>query len=462
MDSQDTLPAEPPTTAVETDDQARAPTVEDKRRGVVPGSEKDYRRREANRLAAERSRIRAQEKYVTLKQTSKSLMEENERLKREIREAELESGIVHTETAPSPVPISRQQPASTPPVRGSGIGVNVGVGDTGDARIAHGTNSNHHDEHLLASSSEAQDSHSRTILAALMSGAVDDAFGPHGTEEEWMKGVEDMFKEAESSGRLGELAAVAAGQEDDEDLHHLDRETAGHGESPAQDHANAATPEQNDKQSEHEPASNTVAVEVPVTGGLPQPLRKLGFNADTAAAATSSAVAVAINAEVERLMRDDIAVTRATTMKYRKQILRLKNLQQAKQDGDDVKAAELEAEVDEEVEITSLPSAIFADDPSILRAVISVLEEDIIKTQNGLAPLREEVFVRSAEKVSEEANLASVIDELQDLDVEANDEQRYRMMSVLKTIRGYVGTLLANSHSDEVSTSLDGPFADSL
>jgi cell division protein FtsI/penicillin-binding protein 2 len=122
----------------------------------------------------------------------------------------------------------------------------------------------------------------------------------------------------------------------------------------------------------------------------------------------------------------------------------------------------LEAEVEEEVEITSLPSAIFADDPSILRAVISVLEEDSIKTQNGLAPLREEVFVRSAEKVSEEANLASVIDELQDLDVEANDEQRYRMMSVLKTIRGYVGTLLANSHSDEVSTSLDGPFADSL
>lgn len=72
--------------------------------------------------------------------------------------------------------------------------------------------------HQETSEQAQQDSHSRTILAALMSGAgmpgVEEyrADGQADNEEEasWMEGVESFIKESES-GRLGELAAAAVG-----------------------------------------------------------------------------------------------------------------------------------------------------------------------------------------------------------------------------------------------------------
>ncbi|KAK4683574.1 hypothetical protein P7C73_g6669, partial [Tremellales sp. Uapishka_1] len=170
-------------------------------RGIAPGSAADFRRREANRLAAERSRSRQHEKFAALEMAARVLGEENLRLKQEIarledeaeEEAEEEKGETHHE---------EMDDDNSP-----GVNVDVDV----EAQVQ---------EAIAASTSRSQEtqqaSHSRTILAALMSGAemssVDDAFRGAGEEAEasWMDGVEDLFKETES-GRLGELAAVAAG-----------------------------------------------------------------------------------------------------------------------------------------------------------------------------------------------------------------------------------------------------------
>ncbi len=255
-------------------------------------------------------------------------------------------------------------------------------------------------ETIQEDAQQAQDSHSRTILAALMSG-VDEAFAnPTGDAEadeaSWMQGVENLFKDAETSGRLGELAAVATGQGDE-----VAPETAV--ENPKQSETTQHT--------EESPSS-------------------AGYNRVLATAATVSAVAVAINAEMEKQLRDDLASTKAAIARVEREIARLRGEPTTDELDDGV------------VFTTPLPEDIMSTDPEVLRGQSTQMYELIGKLEADLPGHRETVLRIRDARIEDETKLAGVITELQALDSDGSEAEKEKIGAVLSSIGGYVGSML--------------------
>ena len=394
--------------------QSPAPEEKPKRaRGIVPGSSADFRRKEANRLAAVRSRYRAQDKKTLLQKKEGELKEENERLKGEI--AKLEADGVVDSTLGDIVDSSSISKPDPPPqedvevkvkvTKKGGIGVGRGVSAGASNDQPAGQDNEMEGDTEPTSGDAAQDSHSRTILAALMSDAVGDgdAFvpGEGGDEDEWMQGVEDMFKEAETSGRLGELAAVAAVRGDD-----------GDGEEEKEE-------EQGGEESGHEVV-------------LPRrELATLVYHPGQAIEATSSAMAVALNVEVERLLREDLVATKLAIGRVEKQIAQTR-------DGtfDDSLANNIGDDP------LSMPRAMFANDQGTLQRHAGEQREHIQKLQEGMQGHRASVMQAKQSKLNVESVLAGKVGELQALMKNQEGVEKERTANVLRELTGYIGSLL--------------------
>ena len=277
-----------------------------KKHRIVPGSSADFRRKEANRLAAERSRHRANKKQNALDVASEALEEENRRLKAELAELE---GSHPTSVAALP-----------------------SVDDT-DPEAAQ---------------------HSRTILAALMDG-VGDAMEK---DPNWIQGVENLIKEADASGRLGELATVASGRQD----------------GPPQAESSSTSKRKRK-------VGKTVA---------PRPVE------DQSSATT---VTVAINGEMEALLQDELAQTKATIVRIEREIAQLRG-EPMEQQEDPIEASEMvEAEV------------LYADVDHLVSRNLQVLAEaEAIKTT--LPGLREVAITAQDRRTEEGKRFKAAIDEL--------------------------------------------------
>ncbi|RSH91812.1 hypothetical protein EHS25_009182 [Saitozyma podzolica] len=403
-----------------------------KRTRIVPGSEADFRRKEANRLAAERSRIRAHEKAAGLEVAARSLEEENARLKEELArlEAEVGGGVgVQSQTE------TDGHATVTTTHTGNGVAVQQSQSQSqseSDFQSQPQPQTISVDDPGSDAATQAQnDVHSRNILAALMSDAGI-AGVEEGDEATWMQGVENFIKEAESSGRLGELAAVAAGQNDGE----------GEGNAGAEGEGADAQGGVSEDQAEEGDQSSSVPMQLEADTSSPSKPRVLGFTLAGAAQATASAIAVALNTEMERILRDDLAATKAAIARLEREIAHVR---------DSIPSAGgppvggIDVSSDEPSRPSSLPADVLDNDADAIRASSDTAQESIKRLEDELPELRNTVATMRDEKVKEETKMAEVIDELFVLGVDGgaqHNKQKEEVDSLLKAIGGYVGSLI--------------------
>ena len=398
------------------------------KRTLVRGSAADFRRREANRLAADRSRIRASEKRTSLESAYATLTEDNARLKAEIEKLERETG----------------HGGVVEPI--------------------------HEDEPEVSSGDHAQDSHSRTILAALMSAGQHETFetdmahaleGVGSGDDSWMQGMEDMLKDAESSGRLGELARLAAGRNgpaEGEGAEETDNDThpappAATADEPVEQTAEAEASDTADRLENTAPGSaetepprdgqRSVDTEDKTQDTLPATpgtvvLKKVEYDPGAALAAATSKIAVTINADMEKIIRDELAVTKAVLASVNKEIARLQALS-----GEERK---LDAWKRDPERVACLPNDVFSDDGSTLKNLADTGKAEVETLEARLPEFRGKVRAARGEKLQEEGQLAKVVMRLQKLGVDGgHEEDRGRTEKVLKGITGYVGQLLGTA-----------------
>jgi hypothetical protein len=405
-----------------------------KRTRIVPGSEADFRRKEANRLAAERSRIRAHEKAAGLEVAARSLEEENATLKAELArlEAEVGGGVgVQSQTE------TDGHATVTTTHTGNGVAVQQSQSQSqseSDFQSQPQPQTISVDDPGSDAATQAQnDVHSRNILAALMSDAGI-AGVEEGDEATWMQGVENFIKEAESSGRLGELAAVAAGQNDGEG--------EGEGNAGAEGEGADAQGGVSEDQAEEGDQSSSVPMQLEADTSSPSKPRVLGFTLAGAAQATASAIAVALNTEMERILRDDLAATKAAIARLEREIAHVR---------DSIPSAGgppvggIDVSSDEPSHPSSLPADVLDNDADAIRASSDTAQESIKRLEDELPELRNTVATMRDEKVKEETKMAEVIDELFVLGVDGgaqHTKQKEEVDSLLKAIGGYVGSLI--------------------
>jgi len=417
-----------PVTAPPPGSDATTPMLPKPKRTLVRGSAADFRRREANRLAADRSRIRASEKRASLETAYATLTEDNARLKAEIEKLEREAG-----HAGVPVPVPEEEPE-------------------------------------VSSGDHAQDSHSRTILAALMSAGQHETFetdmahaleGVGSGDDSWMQGMEDMLKDAESSGRLGELARLAAGRngpadgDGEEGLHgdvHVEA-PAVIGDAPMDGTAEEMATDTTDRPEqavsgpmETEPAKdgepnmdNTDRTHEGASTPAAVALKKVEYDADAALAAATSKIAVTINADMEKIIRDELAVTKAVLASVNKEIARLEALSEEER--------KVEAWKRDPERVACLPNDVFSDDGATLKLLADTGKAEVETLEARLPEFRGKVRAARGGKLREEGQLATVVMRLQKLAVygDHDDEGRSRTEKVLKGLTGYVGQLLGTA-----------------
>lgn len=429
----------PPATDTATPDgssSSKASKAKRERKVVIRGSEADLRRREANRMAADRSRSRAKERQAQIESTSKALSEEKARLEAEIAQLESQSSSARTLGQHS-IESASGMPNEAPEFAGTG--------------------------------NEAQDSHSRTILAALMSaGSVNEVFGgADGDDDAWMQGVEDMFKEAESSGRLSELAALAMGRNGPTGQQGpVDTQVAALEEVQElpEDRVIVATePDQGANVDEPvEPVESVAplnseevraAPDTNVNNGKASKFHKVEYSSTDAAAQTASAMAVLLNAEMERFLRDDIVASKAAITTVNKECERVKQLQETLET-----LAESDLVERDRVRINALPDMLLSVDVDSIMAETKATEEKIAALEASLPEIRESVKKIIEEKLQHESLLAAGVSELQGV-LESGTEGKESIVKLLKSITGYVAHLLHGSPDDvsfdHVSECLD-------
>ena len=270
------------------------------------------------------------------------------------------------------------------------------------------------DESLAAAephdAQQAQDSHSRTILAALMSG-VDNAFpgstGETDTDEtNWMQSVDRLFNDAESKSRLGELAIVAAGQ----------------GEG------SAATP-----------ATNTAAPqeEGQTLREAEEPVTRLNTSTNSAAiaAVTSSTVAVVINAEMEKQLRNDLASTKAAIAQIEREMGKLR--------GGPI-PAEMDIEDTHSADSSPLPQGILFSNAETLQGKSTEMVKSIESLEAEMPGRREMVLQMRDARVEDEIQLAGTVSELQALGLESGEVERAKIDTILEAMGGLVSNLLGD------------------
>ncbi|ADV24026.1 hypothetical protein CNI04020 [Cryptococcus gattii WM276] len=357
-----------------------------KARGTVPGSAADFRRREANRLAADRSRSRQAEKGAALENASRILSEENARLKEQI--AALEGGTEGSDFHHA-VQDAEHQPTPGPSRAGESHDDEQQVSQEGDAQT------------------QEQEAHSHTILAALTD--ITGVDFSEGNEANWMQGMETFLKDSES-GRLGELAAVATGH-DDPQMQHQEKAEAPH-ISPFK-----------------------MSIPFPLPGQVPIP-------------GTSAAVglAAALNTEMERIIMEDLALTKAAIVKVENQISHLR--------------ARPDADVDEISSDSSvtplLPKDIFSEDVEVLQAAQTDMQNSISYLESTLPPVRGEFVKTRDDKTSEEKRIIDLVKEVKGLEVREED-QKEKVLSNLRSAGTFVENLLTEEHTD--NQYLTGAFS---
>lgn len=355
------------------------------RNSSTPGSNADSRRREANRLAAERSRGRQQEKIVALEMAVQALGDENLRLKNEV--ARLEGR-------------ERDDGGSQAGAVSNTMGVDHALTETTVAAVeAAAAAAVAAAEHTQAQ----QDSHSRNILAALLSGAggtggIEDALGAgldgdaDGEAANWMRGVESLFKEAEASGRLGELAAVAAGEGSD------------------------AVP--------HDAVLGDVLEDNRARQSSVVPMPSLG--------ATTLAIALAINNETEKLLRDDLAQTKAAIAHVEREMLRLRGLPvyDNATDGDQPLSS-------------TIPEGIIGADDATVRARDDEMQGEITKLESEASVLREVVSRMRDAHTEESDKVKALAEDLRALGMDGGERERDQVSMVLRALRAQITTLMS-------------------
>ncbi|WVR00261.1 hypothetical protein IAU59_007404 [Kwoniella sp. CBS 9459] len=389
-----------------------------KAKKAAPGSAADFRRREANRLAAERSRSRASEKAVALENARKSLAEENQSLKEQI--AQLEDGF-------APLTVTDEATATVqPPIQAPETGRdhddhplfgNETQSNSSPAEQVHVTLDDHtshhghgqHDDHDHAQRQE-QEAHSHTILAALTD--ITGVDFSESNDASWMQGMESFLKESDTSGRLGELAAVASGTNGDRESVH----------------------EQTAENSQMDPQHlSTSRPAVPVDAGL-QLAEERRFKMPVPAGPINNAVTVlaaAINTEMERLIMEDLADTKAAIVQIEKQIAALREGRDLPADGADHDPS------------SSLPSSILRTDSSSLSASVQEVQTNIAQVQSDLPGLHEELGKLRDEKTTEVDQVTNLMKELKTTTIEDEDEMQ-SFIGTLKAVGGLVESLLSD------------------
>lgn len=331
--------------------------------GIVKGSTADYKRKEANRLAAERSRSRVAEKKTALNEAFAKLNEENEHLRAEL--ARLEGGQdgtpgsgdraqsqTHHELVEAVFQQQQQEQDQQHQDRKQGQGEGeeqmkaesgaaaAAGADTGAGEAAHGT---------VDAEAEAQ-AHSRTILAALMSDAeINEALG-----DNWM----DHVSEADI------VAATA-------EVH---REQAATG-SP---HVGQTR-------------SPSASADLPTVSPLPA--------GDTSSGSTSTpharsvGLAIALHAEMERHLRDDLAATKVAIDQIERQLGAIRA-------GEDTTATTF---------ASPLPSDYKAEDATTLKALLSTLGHDAQATSDRMGPLKDTVAELIDSRMTEASKMLAAL-----------------------------------------------------
>nr|ODN91566.1 hypothetical protein L204_05551 [Cryptococcus depauperatus CBS 7855] len=347
-----------------------------KAKGTVPGSAADFRRREANRLAADRSRSRQAEKAAGLEHTARALAEENARLKEQI--AALENAL--EEYHPEIQSNQRQEegrPTSIPPRNGESPQETQQSVEDGQIQT------------------HEQEAHSHTILAALTD--ITGVDFSEGNESNWMHGMESFLKETGESGRLGELAAVATGHE-----------------------------------GEHMPLQHPERPELNANA----PFKQYASSNSTSTPETNAAIiiAAALNTEVERVLMEDLALTKAAVVKVERQI-------------SFVGSENVNDEAAESTAASLLPNSIFSDEIEVLQSLFSEYQETISRLESELFPLRDNLVKTRDEKTAIEKKIVQLVKEIRSLGVNGEEEKEKTLVS-LKSIGGFVETLLNEEHPD--------------
>ncbi|WWD03604.1 hypothetical protein V865_001658 [Kwoniella europaea PYCC6329] len=364
------------------------------RAGIVRNSAADYRRREANRLAAERSRSRTAEKYSTLNQTFALLQDENEKLRIQI--AQLEDNNVDDNTNPNSndvlVPDSQPQKQQEEE-----------EGDT--------------------SRQQEQEAHSNTILAALTGITGVEFTDPHaheGEEEEdndhsWIHNIESTI-DAETSGRLAELAVVATtgtGTGQDQEGHQADI---------ASGSVNLIGSDQVGKNQSYLSNENDQSL---VSSPVNNPV---------------IALAAAINTEIESIIMEDLALTKAAIASIEKQIEALKQGQQPSLDNTE--------EIDR-----FLPDSALIEDVNKLSVHSTEYAQESDNIQSKLPQLHDELVKLRDEKVNEEKKVVDLVNEVRRLAI-SDESEKNTLVDGLKALGGLVESLLSDAREGDLSYAI--------
>ncbi|WVQ84470.1 hypothetical protein IAT38_006622 [Cryptococcus sp. DSM 104549] len=408
-----------------------------KARGSVPGSAADFRRREANRLAADRSRSRQAEKGQALENAAALLGEENARLREQI------AGLEEAAAAGAAGVAGGEG-------EGQGEGVDVGTeggveggpgegveqelseqSQAGPSRGAqappHPASSPSHPSHPAPAPStapnddedvptqEQQEAHSHTILAALTD--ITGVDFSEGNDTSWMQGMESFLKDNDASGRLGELAAVAAHEEGD----------AAQGSSLAPGQAGERPTG----------VAGAALAHIHAKLGSQIPLGHHYGQGPFPGANAATVLAAALNTEIERMIMEDLAMTKANVVKLDALILRL-------QSGEI--PAEAEGAVDTALE--GLPLNVLSEEEGVLRASMEDVAGETERVQEELPGLKDELVKLRDEKAGEEDRIVALVREIRALGVESVEEEKDKMVAALKSIGGFVESLLNDDHPD--------------
>jgi hypothetical protein len=349
-----------------------------KAQGTVKGSTADYKRKEANRLAAERSRSRQAERRANLVAASQRMAEEQRLILDEIARLEAEAS------------------GGT----GSGAGVGVGVGSgSGYTLHRHQADEKHEPEpapavnqrpsieqnpgdqgssvmtttEAMEAEAEAQ-AHSRTILAALMSDAeINQAL------------VGDWMDQDEQEGDTSQVA-------------------------PTSNHANNA-PAPNQEES-----SEQLQAHSPVT----QHQQEEAVASDTG----KPGMAVSLHAEMERHLRDDLAATKIAIDQVEKELAVLRGIDPP-------------AEGEQPTYESPLPANITSTDPVALDSLIETLESEHQQLAVQLPKVKERVATLMESRTAEAERLKTLL-----LKLRVDDEDKAAVDKILKPLSTHLDELL--------------------
>jgi hypothetical protein len=324
---------------------------------MVPGSTADYKRKEANRLAAERSRSRQAEQRAILHEAVHQLRAEQQKLKADI--ARLEEEASGSRGSGFTLPQHDQRPDE--PISSEMTSTPVLPATTGDDQVGDESNTAGGiamtSTEALEAEAEAQ-AHSRTILAALMSDAeIDQAL-----VGEWM----DHVSEAEAG-----------------------------------------------------PSTSTPSVPTNLaeqTLLLPErqlPQRETGSPHDETAPTQDTAkpngLAVALHAEMERYLREDLAATKIAIDQVEQEFLILRG---------EIERPTLEDGSSRQY-VSPLPVKSYSVDSDEFSAVIESLEGECRRVQSTLPELKQGLVKLKDSRIAEAEKLKN---RLLDLNIEETDK----------------------------------------